>query len=99
MIPTQQRVYIVVVQDTPTSRRAPFMQIHDRDSRARRRHQTGSPHLPLIIAPIGEEKHVARCLVCGLCGPERADAAEAKLAFDEAAKAWRRPWSHAHRGA
>jgi hypothetical protein len=28
-------------------------------------------------------------LMCGLCGPERADAAEAKLAFDEAAKAWR----------
>ena len=84
---------------TTTSQRAPFMKIHDRDSRARRGHPTGSPHLPLIIDPIGEEKHVARCLVCGLCGPERADSAEAKLAFDEAAKAWRRPWSPAHRGA
>jgi len=29
------------------------------------------------------QAHVARCLACGLAGPERADGLQAKLAFDE----------------
>ena len=74
------------------------MELRNRDLQARRGSRGCPPHGPLLIDPVGEEKHVARCLACGLSGPERADVAEAKLAFDEAAKAgW--PWSHAHRRA
>ena len=41
------------------------------------------PHSPILVEASGEDYYVARCLACGLSGPEREDAWEAKLAFDE----------------
>ena len=42
------------------------------------------PHTPLLIEASEEGYYVARCLACGLSGPEREDGWEAKVAFDEA---------------
>jgi hypothetical protein len=36
-------------------------------------------HIPILAEAFGEGHYVARCLACGLNGPE----GEAKLAFDE----------------
>jgi hypothetical protein len=40
------------------------------------------PHGPHLIDVVGEDLYEARCLNCGLVGPERKDSLEAKLAFD-----------------
>jgi hypothetical protein len=49
------------------------------------------PHSPILVAAIDEASHtyVARCMTCGLAGPEREDGLEAKLAFDESLEAVR----------
>jgi hypothetical protein len=41
------------------------------------------PHSPLLIEEVNEGVYVARCLQCGLMGPARENAEEAKLAFPE----------------
>ena len=41
------------------------------------------PHGPHLIDVVGEGLYEARCLNCGLVGPERKDSLEAKLAFDQ----------------
>jgi hypothetical protein len=41
------------------------------------------PHSPILVEASGEGYCVARCLACGLSGPEQEDYWEAKLAFDE----------------
>jgi hypothetical protein len=42
------------------------------------------PHGPYLTEAIDEEGFcAARCLACGLMGPKRKDALEAKLAFDQ----------------
>lgn len=41
------------------------------------------PHGPLLVDVPIEELYVARCLACGVSGPERLDSLKAKLAFDE----------------
>ena len=43
------------------------------------------PHSPILVEASGEGSYVARCLACGLSGPEREDDWRAKLAFDESA--------------
>ena len=53
---------------------------------AKRRDKRCPPHGPLLVDTCGENRHLARCLSCGLIGPERKDSGEAKLAFAEAAK-------------
>ena len=40
-------------------------------------------HGPHLIDVVGEGLYEARCLNCGLVGPERKDSLEAKLAFDQ----------------
>jgi hypothetical protein len=60
------------------------MEPHERDLHARSGRSECPPHGPHLVDPVGEEAYVARCLACGLSGPERADVGEAKLAFDEA---------------
>ena len=40
------------------------------------------PHGPHLVEALEEGRHAARCLRCGLVGPEREDSLEAKLAFD-----------------
>ena len=42
-----------------------------------------STHGPLLVMALEEDIYVVKCLSCGLVGPERADALEAKLAFDQ----------------
>jgi hypothetical protein len=50
---------------------------------ARGRKRNGCPpHGPYLVDGVREGSHVARCLACGLVGPEREDDLEAKLAFD-----------------
>jgi len=41
------------------------------------------PHTPILIEASRGGNYVARCLACGVRGPEREDDWEAKLAFDE----------------
>ena len=41
------------------------------------------PHGPHLIDVVGKGLYEARCLNCGLVGPERKDSLEAKLAFDQ----------------
>jgi hypothetical protein len=41
------------------------------------------PHGPHLIDAVEEGHYAARCLRCGLVGPERKDSLEAKLAFDQ----------------
>jgi hypothetical protein len=41
------------------------------------------PHGPHLIDAVEEGLYAARCLNCGLVGPERKDSLEAKLAFDQ----------------
>jgi hypothetical protein len=51
-----------------------------------RRRDRCPPHTPLLVQGTGDGHYVARCLACGLGGPERANASKARLAFDEASK-------------
>ena len=41
------------------------------------------PHSPILVEASGEGYYVARCLACGLRGPEREGDREGKVAFDE----------------
>ncbi len=41
------------------------------------------PHGPHLVEALEEGIYAARCLKCGLVGPERKDALGAKLAFDQ----------------
>ena len=41
------------------------------------------PHGPHLVNAVEEGLYEARCLKCGLVGPQRKDSLEAKLAFDQ----------------
>ena len=41
------------------------------------------PHGPHLIEAVEEGLYAARCLKCGMVGPERKDSLEAKQAFDQ----------------
>jgi hypothetical protein len=41
------------------------------------------PHTPLLLQATGYGYRVARCLACGLQGPQRENSSEARLAFKE----------------
>jgi hypothetical protein len=41
------------------------------------------PHGPHLIDAVEAGLYVARCLACGVTGPERKDGLEAKRAFDQ----------------
>ena len=41
------------------------------------------PHGPHLVEAVEEGIYAARCLKCGLVGPEREDSLGAKLAFDQ----------------
>jgi hypothetical protein len=41
------------------------------------------PHGPHLVEALEEGIYAARCLRCGLVGPEREDSLGAKLAFDQ----------------
>ncbi len=47
------------------------------------RHRPCPPHTPLLVQVTGYGYCVARCLVCGLQGPERENSSKARLAFKE----------------
>jgi hypothetical protein len=51
-------------------------------SKSRRRYRC-PPHTPLLVQSSGDGHYVARCLACGLGGPERKDTWKARLAFVE----------------
>jgi hypothetical protein len=53
---------------------------------ARRKDKRCPPHGPLLVDAYGGDRYLARCLSCGLIGPERKDSREAKLALDKAAR-------------
>jgi hypothetical protein len=46
-------------------------------------HVSGPSHSPVLVEASGDGYCVARCLACGLRGPEHEDTSEAKLAVDE----------------
>ena len=64
-----------------THKSAPWRQV--------RRHRGGTgrgscpPHTPIMVSASEEGYYSASCLACGLAGPKREDAWEAKQAFDE----------------
>jgi hypothetical protein len=41
------------------------------------------PHTPLLVQATGYGYGLARCLACGLQGPERQNSSKARQAFDE----------------
>ncbi len=41
------------------------------------------PHGPHLVAAVEKGSYTARCLKCGLVGPDRKDSLGAKLAFDQ----------------
>jgi hypothetical protein len=41
------------------------------------------PHGPHLIDAVEDGLYVARCLACGVTGPKRKNALEAKRAFDQ----------------
>jgi hypothetical protein len=53
------------------------------DDEESRRRRSCPPHTPLLVQSIGDGHYVARCLACGLVGPDREDASKARLAFVE----------------
>ncbi len=53
---------------------------------AKRKDKRCPPHGPLLVDTCEGEHYLARCLSCGLLGPEREDSREAKLAFDKAVR-------------
>jgi hypothetical protein len=48
----------------------------------RERNDSCPPHGPHLVTALGVGHLVARCLKCGLAGPEGKNDLEAKLAFD-----------------
>ena len=64
-----------------------MLEVHNRQGAARGRRRKGCPlHGPHVVDAVKEGSYVARCLACGVAGPERQDGLEAKLAFDQ--KRW-----------
>ena len=60
--------------------------MHPREAfKVSRRSKYCPPHTPLLIQSSGDGHYVARCLACGLGGPDREDASKARLAFVEEA--------------
>jgi len=51
-------------------------------SKLRRRNHC-PPHTPLLIQSSGDGHYIARCLACGVGGPERNNTWKARLAFVE----------------
>jgi hypothetical protein len=51
--------------------------------RERRREKSCPPHGPHAVHVAEGGYYVARCLACGLVGPENEDSLGAKLAFDQ----------------
>jgi hypothetical protein len=47
-----------------------------------KRGRRGCPHGTFLVEAVGGGSHVARCLACGLIGPEREDAMEAKRTLE-----------------
>jgi hypothetical protein len=62
-----------------------MLESHEVEARVAQRSRKGCPpHGPHLIDAVEDGlSYVARCLKCGLVGPEREDGLEAKLAFDE----------------
>ena len=61
-----------------------MLAVHNSQETARGRGLKGCPpHGPHVVDALKEGSYVARCLACGLVGPERQDGLEAKLAFDQ----------------
>ena len=59
-----------------------MLAVHNSQGAARGRGLKGCPlHDPHVVDALKEGSYVARCLACGLVGPERQDGLEAKLAF------------------
>ena len=52
-------------------------------SRRRGREKSCPPRGPHLVDAVREDFYVARCLACGLTGPAREAALEAKLTFDQ----------------
>jgi hypothetical protein len=52
------------------------------DVYARRGRRGCPPHGPLLVEGVGGGSKVARCLACGLVGPEREDVMEAKRTLE-----------------
>ena len=50
---------------------------------AQRSRKCCPPHGPHLIDAVEEGLYAARCLKCGMVGPERKDSLEAKQAFDQ----------------
>jgi hypothetical protein len=50
---------------------------------ASQRRKACPPHGPHLVDAARVGSYVAKCLACGLAGPEREDVLGAKLAFDE----------------
>jgi hypothetical protein len=61
-----------------------MLEVHNGQGAARGRGLKGCPpHGPHVVDALKEGSYVARCLACGLVGPERQAGLEAKLAFDQ----------------
>ena len=61
-----------------------MLEVHNSQGAARGRRRKGCPqHGPHVVEALKEGSNVARCLACGVAGPERQDGLEAKLAFDQ----------------
>jgi hypothetical protein len=63
-----------------------MLAVHNSRGAARGRGLKGCPpHGPMwsMLLTLKEGSYVARCLACGLVGPERQDGLKAKLAFDQ----------------
>ena len=52
------------------------------DVYAKRGRRGCPPHGPFLVEAVGGGSKVARCLACGLVGPEREDAMEAKRTLE-----------------
>ena len=53
---------------------------------AKHKNKRCPPHGPLLVDACEGDHYLARCLSCGLIGPEREDGRKAKLAFDKAVR-------------
>jgi hypothetical protein len=60
--------------------------MHPRQAFKSSRRRSCPPHTPLLVQSSGDGHYVARCLACGLVGPDREDASKARLAFEESSK-------------
>ncbi len=61
-----------------------MLKTHDVEAVVAGRSRDGCPpHGPHLIEAVEEVPYAARCLRCGLVGPQRKDILGAKLAFDQ----------------